>query len=97
MSSTLDRLRARYSQLINERQGNRERMEEARAQLRSMEESEIGYAYVLCELERQIKAEEAPAPAYSDEGAPVAAQAPTLNRLAGLQTRKKATGSRRRG
>lgn len=52
---TLNKLRARHDQLLQERQQNLQRLEGTRQQLRALEEAEVGYRYVIGELERQIQ------------------------------------------
>lgn len=48
------KLQERHEQLLQERQQNMQRIEVVRQQLARLEEAEIGYRYVIGEIERQL-------------------------------------------
>lgn len=52
------KLQARHAQLVTEHQANKQRIEATRQQLTKLEEAEIGYLYVIGEIERLITAEQ---------------------------------------
>ena len=54
----IEKLQARHAQLVAEHQTHTTRIEVARQQLVQLEEADIGYRYVIGELERLIKAEQ---------------------------------------